>query len=61
MSTRYKGMIATGVWISEKLLNLAKEQDPKFNLSHYVNKQLQKQFDSIEAKVDNFFLKLEKK
>ncbi len=61
MSTRYKGKIATGIWISEKLLNLAKEQDPKFNLSHYVNKQLQSDFDNIETKVDNFLLKLEKK
>ena len=59
MSTRYKGMVATGVWLSEKLLNLAKEQDSKFNLSHFVSHQLQKKVDSIEVQVDNVLSKLE--
>jgi len=61
MTTKYKGMIATGVWIPEKLLILAKEKDPKFNLSHYVSQQLQSDFDNIETKVDNFLSKLENK
>jgi len=59
MSTRYKGMVATGVWIPEKLLNSAKDQDPKFSLSHYVSQQLQNDFISVEAKVDRFLSKLE--
>lgn len=59
MSTRYKGMVATGVWIPEKLLKLAKDQDPEFNLSHYVSQQLQNDFSSVESKVDRFLLKLE--
>jgi len=58
MSTRYKGMVATGVWIPEKLLNLAKKNEHNFNLSHYLTQQLQNDFDSIESKVDNFLLKL---
>ena len=61
MTTRRKGMVSTGVWISEKLLNLAKENDPKFNLSHYVSQQLQKQFDSTESQVDSFLSKRENK
>ena len=61
MSTRYKGKIARGIWITEKFLNLAKEQDPNFNLSHYVDQQLQSDFDSIEYKVDIFLSKRENK
>ena len=60
MTTKYKGKIATGFWIPEKLLNLAKKKDPNFNLSHYVSNQLQSDFDNIETKVDNFLSKLEK-
>ncbi len=61
MTTRYKGKLARGIWITEKLLNLAKEQDPNFNLSRYVDQQLQRDFDSIETKVDSFLSKLENK
>lgn len=61
MTTRYKGKIATGIWILERLLNLAREQDQKFNLSHFVSKELQKQYDSTEIQVDNFLSKLENK
>ncbi len=61
MVTRRMGMISTGIWIPEKLLKLAKEQDPDFNLSHYVAHQLQKDFEyaKTEAEVDEFLEKIE--
>ena len=61
MVTRRKGMISTGVFIPERLLKLAKEQDPDFNLSHYVSHQLQKDFEytKTESEVDQFLEKLE--
>ena len=58
MVVRYKGMIATGVWIPEKLLIAAKESDPDFNISHYLTKQLQKDYGSVEFQVDMFLKNL---
>lgn len=61
VTSKRRGMIATGVWIPERLLNLAKEKDPNFNLSHFLTKQLQKQFDSTDSQVDSFLSKRENK
>ncbi|GAH86304.1 unnamed protein product, partial [marine sediment metagenome] len=44
----------SGVWIPERLLIKAKEQDPDFNLSHYVTHQLQKDYGTAEEQVDYF-------
>ena len=54
MSTKRKGMISTGVWIPERLLIKAKEQDQDFNLSHYVTHQLQRDYGVVEEQVDYF-------
>jgi len=59
MSTRCGGKIATGIWVTEKSLILAKKKIPDFNLSHYVDQQLQKDFDSVESQVDSFLSKRE--
>ncbi len=61
MVTRRLGMISTGIWIPEKLLKLAKEQDPDFNLSHYVAHQLQRDFEYAKTsnEVNDFLEKIE--
>ena len=60
VTTKRRGMVATGVWIPERLLNLAKKNDANFNLSHFLTKQLQNRYDSTEFQVDSFLLKREK-
>lgn len=61
MVTRYKGMVSKGVWVPGELFELAKEKYPDFNLSHYVSKQLQRDFGytKIKNEVDELLEKIE--